>query len=142
MGIETPSAATAVPTPTATACRVPVAARRSGLGFLGRRADHSGGEAEQRQSRVEQKAAAPEPYFREVLFAETLLEIRKLPVVYRNTNSPPLDFILLCNLYEALLFRRTVSGLHEPDEVGGALVQVGLSGDRSALDLEDERRAL
>jgi hypothetical protein len=141
VGEETPSAAKAVPTPTGTACGVPVAAGWGGLGFLGRRAEHSGGEAEQRQSRVAQKAAAPEPYFREVLFAEALLEIRKLPVVYRNTNSPPLDFFLLCNLYEAFLFRRTVSGLHEPDEAGGALVQVGLSGDRSALDLEGERRA-
>jgi len=36
----------------------------------------AGGEAEQRQARVAQEAAAPEPYFREVLLAETLLEIR------------------------------------------------------------------
>ena len=141
MGGETTSAATAVPTPTGTARRVPVAAGRSGLCYLGR-GDHPGGEAEQRQSRFAQEAAAPEPDLREVLLAETLLEIRQLPMVHGHTNLPPLDLFLFRDLYKALLFRRTVSGFHERNKVGGALVQVGLSGDHSALDLEGERRAL
>lgn len=142
MGVETTSAAKTVTTPTGKACRVPVAAGRGGLGFLGRRADHSGGDAEQRQASPAQEAAAPEPHLREVLLAETLLEIRQLPIVHRHTNSPPFDLFLFRDLYEVFLSCRTVSGFHELDKVGGALVQVGLSGDRSALDLEGERRAL
>ena len=142
MGVATSSAASAVPTPTGTACRGPVAAGRSGIGFLGRQADHSGGDAAQRQASLAQEAAAPEPYFREVLLPETLLEIRQLPIVHRHANSSPLNLFLFRDLYEVFLFRRTVSEFHELDKVGGALVKVGLSGDRSALDLEGERRAM
>jgi hypothetical protein len=142
VGAETTSAATAVPTPTGTACRVPVAARRSGLGFVGRQADRSGGDAEQNEASLAQEAAAPEPYSREMLLVETLLQIRQLPIVHRHTNSPPLNLFLFRDLYEVFLLRRTVSGLHERDKVGDALVQEGFSGDRSLLDLQDERRAL
>jgi hypothetical protein len=142
VGSETTSAHTAVPTPTRTAGWETVAAGRSGLGFIWWRADHSGGDAEQRNASLAQEAAATEPYFREMLLAETLLEIRQLPIVHRHTTSPPFNLFLLRDLYEAFLFRRAVAGIHERDKVGGALVQVGLSGDRSLLDLEDERRAL
>jgi hypothetical protein len=136
------SAHTAVPTPTGTACRVPVAAGRGGLGFPDRQADRSGGDAEQREAGLAQEAAAPEPYSRETLLVETLLKIRQLPIVHRHTNSPPFDLFLIRDLYKVFLFRHTVSGFHERNEVGGALVQVGLSGYRSVPDLEDERRAL
>lgn len=141
MGGETPSATSAVPTPAGAARRVPIAAGRSGLGFLGRRGEHPGGEPEQRQAGLTQEAAAPEPDIREVLLTETLLEIRQLPIVHRHTNSPPFNLFLFRDLYDVFHLRRTVSGFHELDKVGGALVQVGLSGDRSALDLEGERRA-
>jgi hypothetical protein len=142
VGGETTSAATTVPTPTGKACRVTVAAGRGGLGFPGRQADRAGGDAEQRKASLAQEAAAPEPYSREMLLVETLLQIRQLPIVHRHTNSPPLNLFLFRDLYEVFLLRRTVSGLHERDKVGGALVQEGFSGDRSLLDLQDERRAL
>jgi hypothetical protein len=142
VGGETTSAATTVPTPTGTAGRVPVAAGRGGLGLPGRQADRAGGDAEQRQASLAQEAAAPEPYSREKLLVETLLQIRQLPMVHRHTNSPPFNVFLFRDLYEVLLLSRTVSGFHERNKVGGALVQVGLSGDRSVLDLEGERRAL
>ena len=142
MGGEATSAATAVPAPTGTACRVPVAAGWGGLGFLGRQADRSGGDAEQNEASLAQEAAASEPYLREVLLVETLLQIRQLPIVRWHTNSPPFDLFLFRDLYEVFLFRRTVSGLHERNKVGGAFVQESLSCDRSLLDLEDERRAL
>ncbi len=110
--------------------------------MLGRRSDRSGGDPEQNEASPAQEAAAPEPYSREMLLVETLLQIRQLPIVHRHTNSPPFDLFLVRDLYEVFLFRRTVSGLHERNEVGGTFVQEGLSGDRSLLDLEDERRAL
>jgi hypothetical protein len=53
-----------------------VAARRSGRGFVGVYPDreHSGGEAEQREARVAQEAAAPESNLRELLIVDFCFE--------------------------------------------------------------------
>jgi hypothetical protein len=111
------------------------------FGFSGR-GNQPGGEAEQRQAHVAQEAAAPEPDLRELLLVETLLEIHQVPNVFGHTRLPPLDRSFFRGLYEASRFRRSVSGFHEPDKVGGSLVQVGFSGDRAAFDFQGERRAL
>jgi hypothetical protein len=141
VGVKSPAAIYAVDTPAAAASPVPKAAGRPGPGILDRRGEHPGGEAEQRQPRIAQETAAPEPDLREVFIAETLLEIRQLSVVQWRARLPPFDLVFFRGLYETHLFRRTVSGFYERDKVGGALVQEGLSGDRCALDLQGERRA-
>jgi hypothetical protein len=75
-----------------------MAAGRSSLGIFGRCGEHPGGEAEQRQARVAQEAAAPEPNLREVLVVETLLEICQLVEIHRHTQLPPFDRFLFGDL--------------------------------------------
>ena len=108
---------------------------------------YPGGNAEQRQARVAQKAATSEPDLRELFVAETLLKIETLlesdPLLeaYRHARLPPFARFFLPDLYETLLLRPSASGFHELYKVGGTLVQIGLSGYRFAFDLQDERRA-
>ena len=113
------------------------------IGFgLTRRGDQPGGEAEQRQARVTQEAAAPEPDLGQLLLAEIRLYIHQTPEVIGHPGLSPLDRFFFCDLHETMSIRRSRPGTDKLDKVGGALVQVGLSGDHSALDLEGERRAL
>ena len=109
---------------------------------LALRDQQPGGGAEERQARVAQEAAAPEPDVHELLVAETRLEIRQLPTVHWHTRLPPLDGFFFRDLYETLGLCMSAPGFHESDKVGGALMQEGLPGNRSTLDFQGERRAL
>ncbi len=82
---------------------------------LSLRDEQASGGAEERQARVAQETAAPEPDVHEVLVAETLLEIHYLPEVHRHTRLPPFDCFLFRDLYEALLLCSSASGFHELD---------------------------
>ena len=101
---------------------------------LSLRGEQPGGGAEERQARVTQEAAAPEPDGDEVLVAETLLEIRQLPIVHGHTRLPPLDCFFFRDLYETLGLHLTISGFQKLDKGGGTPVQVSFSGYRSAFD--------
>ena len=102
---------------------------------LSLRAEHPGGESEQREARVAQEVATPEPNLRELFVIDRCLEFRNLGSVQRHARLSPFDCTLFRDLYKAFLLSRSASGLHELDKGGGPPVQVGLSGYRSALDL-------
>ncbi len=112
-----------------------------GFGLAGRGAQ-PGGETEQRQARVAQEAATPEPDLGQLLLAETRLYIHQTPEVFGHPGLPPLDRLFFCDLHETTRIRRSGPGADELDQVGGALVQVSLPGDPAAFELEDERRTL
>ena len=66
----------------------------------------AGGEAEQRQARVAQEAATPEPDLGQLLFAEVPLYIHQTPEVIGHPGLPPLDHLFLCDFHEAARVRR------------------------------------
>ena len=77
------------------------------------RDEHPGCEAEQRQTRIAQKAATSEADFRELLLVEIPLEIHPLIEANRHTRLPPLDRFLLCDLHQASVLLSGVTGFHE-----------------------------
>lgn len=120
----------------------PVATGRSGLGLLGPYREHSGGQAEKREARVAQEAAAPEPNLRELFVVDLGLEFGQLGLVQRHTLLPPFDRFLLRELNQVAALRPGVTGLHELEQGGGATVEMDLSVYRAAFDFQGERRAL
>jgi hypothetical protein len=76
-----------------------VAARRSGLGFLGIYREQSGGEAEECEARVAQEAAAPESNLRDLLVIDLCLEFGQLGLGQRHIRLPPLDRFFLRDLH-------------------------------------------
>jgi hypothetical protein len=57
------------------------------------RNEHPGCEAEQRQTRIAQKAATSEADLRELLLVETPLKVHPLLEANRHTRLPPLGLV-------------------------------------------------